>query len=497
MIDTNALLARYKIAPRGVIHVGAHEGEEVQGYLNAGYRRILLVEANPALAQKLTEKFASQPAVTVANVAICDKPGQITLNVTSMDQSSSILPLKLHQELYPSIQVTHTVPVRAQTIDGVLEELNLSPSEFNYLHMDIQGAEYLALKGAEKTLGHIEAINSEVNFAELYAGGALIGQLETLLGQFGFNRVALARPYHPTWGDAFYVRRPLIAMSTLGANGRFANQLFQYLYLRLLADRVGGVVQTRPWPGRALFGLDDQDVLRPIGRWDESEMSSPAGLLDGTLACRREADLVGWFQLHSSQYRPYRDRIRQIFTLVPQFRSAFDRVVRLIGAESRPIIALHLRRGDYGYHQFFRAPVAWYRDWLESVREEYKNPVIYVCSETPSALQPLFEGWSTLSFDQLRGIPPEMAYLIDFYILTRADAVAISNSSFSFFAAMLNDRARHFVRPDLDAGRLIAFDPWNAPVLLMRHLQAGEQEKLDAVDEALTMRLKSMAPASA
>ena len=112
-------------------------------------------------------------------------------------------------------------------------------------------------------------------------------------------------------------------------------------------------------------------------------------------------------------------------------------------------------------------------------------------------MQPLLEGWSTLSFDQLRGIPPEMAYLIDFYILTRADAVAISNSSFSFFAAMLNDRARHFVRPDLDAGRLISFDPWNAPVLLMRHLQAGEQEKLDAVDEALTMRLKSMAPASA
>jgi len=495
IIDANALLARYKIALRGVIHVGAHE-EDVQGYLNAGYRRILLVEANPDIARQLNEKFAHQAAVTVVNVAISDKPGQITLDVTPMDQRSPISPLKLHQDLSPSNQVTHTVEVRSQTIDGLLDELQLSAAEFNYLHMDIQGAEYLALKGAEKTLAHIEAINSEVNFAELYAGGALIGQLETFLGQHGFNRIALARPYHPTRGDAFYVRRPLVAMSTLGANGRFANQLFQYLYLRLVAERTGGVVQTRTWPGRALFGLADQDVLRPIRPWQESDMASPAGLLDGTVEYPAEADLVGWFQLHSSQYRPYQQKIREIFTLAPQFRSAFDRVVRLVREQNRPIIALHLRRGDYGYNQFFRAPVAWYRDWLDGLRQEYANPVIYVCSETPSELQPLLQGWSTLSFDQLRGIPPEMAYLIDFYMLTQADAVAIANSSFSFFAAMLNERARHFARPDLDTGGLVPFDPWNAPVLLMRHLQDGEQAKLDAVDTALAQQLQSPVAAS-
>lgn len=496
MIDTNALLSKYRITPRGVIHVGAHEGEEVEGYLAAGYRRILLIEANPDVFKKLQAKFGHLPSVQMVNVAICDRPGRIVFNVTSMDQSSSILPLKLHQELYPSIQVTHTVEVRAQTIDGLLDELQLSAAEFNYLHMDIQGAEYLALQGAEKTLAHIEAVNSEVNFAELYAGGALIGQLESLLGLHGFNRVALARPYHPTWGDAFYVRRPLVAMSTLGVNGRFANQLFQYLYLRLVAERIGGVVQTRAWPGRALFGLDDQDVLRPIQPLQESEMPDPAGLLDGSVPYPGEADLMGWFQMHSSKYRPYQKSIRQIFTLVPQFRSAFDRVVRLVRDQNRPIIALHLRRGDYGYNQFFRTPVAWYRDWLDGMRQEYANPVVYVCSETPALVQPLLKGWATLSFDQLRGIPPEMAYLIDFYLLTQADAVAIANSSFSFFATMLNERARHFVRPDLDAGQLVPFDPWDAPVLLMRHLRDGEQDALDAVDAALAQQLQRPAAGS-
>jgi len=84
-------------------------------------------------------------------------------------------------------------------------------------------------------LEHIEAINTEVNFEELYAGCVLFSSLEEFLAEHGFNRLDLTCPYHPAWGDALYARRRLVTMSTLGRNGRFANQLFQYLYLRLVA----------------------------------------------------------------------------------------------------------------------------------------------------------------------------------------------------------------------------------------------------------------------
>lgn len=49
---------------------------------------------------------------------------------------------------------------------------------------------------------------------------------------------------------------------------------------------------------------------------------------------------------------------------------------------------------------------------------------------------------------------------------TEADALATSNSTFSFTAAMLNERASAPVRPDREQRGLVAFNPWDAPVLL-------------------------------
>jgi hypothetical protein len=56
-------------------------------------------------------------------------------------------------------------------------------------------------------LRHIEAINIEVNFAELYRDCAQIEDIDDMLKSAGFARVATASAAHPSWGDAFYVRR--------------------------------------------------------------------------------------------------------------------------------------------------------------------------------------------------------------------------------------------------------------------------------------------------
>ena len=47
-------------------------------------------------------------------------------------------------------------------------------------------------------------------------------------------------------------------MSTLGSNGRFANQLFQYAYVKLYALRHGLEPMLPRWVGNELFGLDDK-----------------------------------------------------------------------------------------------------------------------------------------------------------------------------------------------------------------------------------------------
>lgn len=142
----------------------------------------------------------------LAGCAVCDYNGIVELKITSNEQSSSILDLKGHRGIYPAITEVAKVTVVARTLDALMAEKGLASADFNILNIDIQGAELLGLKGAENTLTDIEAVNTEVNFDELYEGGVLIHELDDFLALRGFKRVAITTPFHHAWGDAFYVR---------------------------------------------------------------------------------------------------------------------------------------------------------------------------------------------------------------------------------------------------------------------------------------------------
>ncbi|MBI3515760.1 MAG: FkbM family methyltransferase [Proteobacteria bacterium] len=207
ILDLPQLLTKFGIAARGVIHVGAHEGEELPTYLELGAKQVLLIEANPRLIDHLRSLVATTPGVTVAHCAINDADGPVDLHIASHDDSSSILPLKLHQRIYPTIVEDAVVQVPGLRLDGLMESLALNAADFNILCVDIQGAELRALRGAVKALEAIEAVSIEINFEELYEGCAQVEDIDNFLGDRGFDRVATLTPYHSSWGDALYVRR--------------------------------------------------------------------------------------------------------------------------------------------------------------------------------------------------------------------------------------------------------------------------------------------------
>ncbi|AWU98022.1 FkbM family methyltransferase [Azospirillum ramasamyi] len=206
MLDLATLLPAHGIRPRGVVHVGAHEGREANAYRAMGASPILFVEANPELSGTLAHRFAGADDVFIAACAAGEAPGRAVLHLTSSDQSSSLLPLGLHSRIYPSITEVGQVEVTVRPLDEIVARSGRTVADFNLLNMDIQGAELLALRGASQLLQHIEAINLEVNFAELYQGCAQIEDIEAHLTAAGFRRVAMTCPYHPSWGDALYVR---------------------------------------------------------------------------------------------------------------------------------------------------------------------------------------------------------------------------------------------------------------------------------------------------
>jgi hypothetical protein len=405
-----------------------------------------------------------------------------------MDQSSSILPLDRHAKLYPTIKYIDKVTVPARSIDSLLgDEIN-NFDRSNILVMDIQGAELLALKGAERFLEGVQAIQTEVNFTSVYAGCGLIGEMDSLLELRGFVRVATHTPYSREWGDALYVRKPFVSMSCIGKMGRFGNQFFQYMYGSVYAEQhqleffcpewdgaeLFAGVHARPFPGTPLKKV----VQAGYSYGNCSILNAPSVFVN--------SELEGFFQYHTRVYRAKRTQLLETFRLKGQAASLCEQIKAAFSADAGPVVAIHLRRTDYGTGIYFIAPNEWYLKVLNSLRQEIGHFRLYIATDDPGCIGSDFDEFERIDLSGLHGNQPE--FLVDFLALTIADYVAISNSSFSFAATMLNQGARRFWRPSLADKELIEYLPWDAEPLLRE--EVAERHGEDFMSERAKNRTK-------
>jgi FkbM family methyltransferase len=466
MLNLRALFMKHRVKPRGIIHIGAHEGQEITQYSEMGVERVLFIEANPEVYQRLAERIDGMNGVIAVQCAVSDFNGTICLHVTSNNQSSSVLPLKRHQDIYPSITEVSTVEVPCRTLDTLLAELKLDPAWYNIINIDIQGAELLALKGSQETLSHIEAINSEVNYEELYEGCARIWEIDAFLDTWGFERVATVTPYHPSWGDGLYIKSPIVTMSALGTKGRFANQLFQYAFLRCYSRKHLLNYQTPLWIGEKLFGHHGSRITKCFPLLRENSYCHTESLMVQSTGTFKSVDLWGYFQYHTSYYAPQKDFFTELFQPVPIIRDAVEKAYEKLTAFGSTVVGLHLRRGDYGFEYFFVAPNQWYVEWLEEIWPTLEKPVLFIATDGDESVLEDFKKYNPIT-SKILGVSIEDAdFYPDFYLLSRCHITAISNSSFSFAATMLNTNGNLFYRPSLSLRKLIPYEPWNSEVLL-------------------------------
>ncbi|VXD18746.1 hypothetical protein PL8927_610008 [Planktothrix serta PCC 8927] len=478
MLDLQKLCQKHNIVPRGVIHIGAHEGSELQSYQAMGVPKVLFIEANPTVFERLQQKVAEFENVQAVNYAITNENGRINLRVTSFDQSSSILPLKHHQDIYPQIVETHQVNVESRTLDTLLSELGLNPVDFNLLNIDIQGAELLALQGAKNWLRYVDVINTEVNYKELYEGCALIDDLDEFLDQYGFERIATITPHHPDWGDALYIKKPVITASLLGeaSFGRLGNQIFQYAFLKLYALEHNLRVETPAWIGQYLFGHNDPLMLNPLPQIQEQQQ--PYKLSESTILNAKNpfknVDFQGYFQFHTQYHARHKEYFCSLFKPVPALESLLQEAVHCLRLKGKTVVGIHLRRGDYQVVSsvvpyLTVVPTQWYQDWLKGFWETLDEPVLFIASDEVEMVIDDFSDYNPITIHDLGIDLPQAPFYPDFYILSQCDVLAISNSTFSFAAAMLNERCKFFFRPHLHQKKMIPFDPWNSEPLLREH----------------------------
>ena len=210
-ISIKKIIDEYNLNIKGIIHIGGCKGEELFSYYKSKIKNIILVEANPDLIKGLNfKKFIYnnflRMNISIENFAAFNQNDQImNLNITNNLQSSSVLNLLKHSELYPNIIVKKKTKIITKNINKIFEE-NYDIKNFNFLNLDIQGAELKAMEGCSEILSSIDAVYTEINFEELYEGCPHVNEIDLFLKEFKFKRVLTKTPDHPSWGDALYLK---------------------------------------------------------------------------------------------------------------------------------------------------------------------------------------------------------------------------------------------------------------------------------------------------
>ena len=208
------LIREFDLDVRGVLHLGAHLGEEAEVYWQDGVSRVYWVEANPELMIPLKYHVRGFPGQSAYEGLLADEPGkEMTFHVSSCSttpegsidhQASSLFELGQHVEFAPDVSFGRDLTLVSTTVDELVAEHGM---DFNFMNLDLQGAELLALRGATTALEACDAVYTEVNRAEVYLGCAQIEEVDALLVDAGFEQVRCVWEHNAqTWGDAFYRR---------------------------------------------------------------------------------------------------------------------------------------------------------------------------------------------------------------------------------------------------------------------------------------------------
>lgn len=465
LISLDQLVPRYQIKLEGVLHVGAHECEELGVYEKYGCPRSrqLWIEALPEKAEYCRKSY---PGVRVITAVVSDTADQeVTFKVTNNHQSSSILELAEHLKEHPQVQVVKTFQARTTTLRDIYREHKLAASSFNFLNLDIQGAELLALRGLGDLLNQFTYIYTEVNERELYAGCALFPEITAYLERFGFQLKEFQMTSHG-WGDAFYLRsRPYLTAYIPHRTSSWVsprdtglgNILFQTSAVYALAKRL-----RREWSFpflrdycldlRRRFGFNhDQTIYRKL----LSCVPSVSYTKTLTECSNKDYDLDLITQIQSSSeniilrdylensryFWEYASEIRELFSPDPESLTFIRTRYELVFSSKRPLVSLHFREYERGLHvssNYYQRAVAFFREFL-------REPLFLIFADAETAIT-----LTDLAPDDSIRVQGNPDY-IDLWLMSMCHHHVLSFSTFSWWGAFLNPNPDKIVVYDASA----------------------------------------------
>jgi FkbM family methyltransferase len=212
MLPLNDIFKKYDISPNGVLHLGASEGQERDFYLELNVKKVIWIEAIKEVFDKLKYNIRSYPNQVAIFACVSNQDGkEVVFNISNNQaQSSSFLELGLHKIIHPEVHYIDKVKMNTTRIDTLFDVLDIDISMLDFLNIDLQGAELLALEGMGKLLKQFKSVNIEVNIAETYIGCPLIEDIDYFFLKRDLIRVETSDFVGNCWGDAFYLKRDLL-----------------------------------------------------------------------------------------------------------------------------------------------------------------------------------------------------------------------------------------------------------------------------------------------
>ena len=202
LISFSNLKRKYNMNITGIIHIGAHYGEEISDYIDEGIQNIVVFEPLSDNFDILCENSQDLNAnIEGHQVALGSKEGEYTMYISdNQKQSSSILKPKVHLTHHPHVKFPSKETVEVHLLD------EYDCHDYNFINMDVQGYELEVLKGGLETLKQVDYVYCEVNRDEVYENNAYVEEIDKFLSDYNMTRVETDWA-GDIWGDALYIRQ--------------------------------------------------------------------------------------------------------------------------------------------------------------------------------------------------------------------------------------------------------------------------------------------------
>lgn len=207
LISYKKIVEKYNLKIKNILHIGAHQAEEKADYFNNGCESVIWVEGNSELAANLKNTIADEKNIVLEAVISNIDNRIVQFKLTNNGQSSSILNLGIHKNLFPDIVVNRQFSTKTITIKTLFKQNKLDLKQIDFINLDIQGAELLALQGMGDDIEYVNAIFTEINTDYVYENCALVEQIDRYLSFYSFKRVETVMYSNHPWGDALYIKQ--------------------------------------------------------------------------------------------------------------------------------------------------------------------------------------------------------------------------------------------------------------------------------------------------